>query len=144
MLLSHGGLDPSVGDFKGRGPLHKAVRRNYLDIMKFFREQRSPPNIRDKAQYTPLHYAVTRKPETLQMLLTFTGIDVNARNKDGDTALHLAALKGCVATSRILLATPGVNPQLRAVLSGCIRVEFHLVACDGETLFSHFEQSTGC
>jgi ankyrin repeat protein len=114
ILLSQPDIDAACGDFKGRCPLHRAVRRNCAEIMQLFRERASPANVRDHLQCTPLHYAVTRRPETLRMLLTFQGIDVNAQNRDGDTPLHIAALKGCVEQSRILLGTPGVNPHLRS------------------------------
>jgi ankyrin repeat protein len=139
ILLSHPNIDSTVGDFKGRSPLHRAVRRNYTEIMQLFRERGSTANIRDKAQWTPLHHAVLRKPETLQLLLSFQGIDYNARNKEGETPLHIAALRGCVMTSRILLATPGVNPQLRAVLSKYLGVAFLLVEWNCKTICTHFK-----
>jgi ankyrin repeat protein len=144
MLLSQPDIDPARGDYKGRCPLHRAVRRNCMEIMQLFRERASPPNVRDHLKYTPLHYAVTRRPETLRMLLTFQGIDVNVQNQDGDTPLHIAALKGCVEQSRILLGTIGVNPHLRSVFLVFLEAAFPFFFCNSKTIFTYFKQSTDC
>lgn len=41
------------------------------------------------------------------------GINVNVRDKNGDTSLHLAALRGHVDTMTALLDTPGCDPNLK-------------------------------
>ena len=51
-------------------------------------------------------------PETLRRLIA-AGADVNLQDKDGRTALHLAAKRGYSNAVKSLLAAPGVELRLR-------------------------------
>ena len=63
------------------------------------------------------------RAEMVALLLSQPGIDVNAKDDQGNTAFHVACCKGNVAILRLLLAAPGLlhnernNPILRAIKS---------------------------
>jgi hypothetical protein len=67
---------------------------------------------------TPLHLLANRAPDKAKLAasvidrLINAGIDVNATNGDGDTALHLCALSGNEPLARSLLGAPDVQPSI--------------------------------
>jgi ankyrin repeat protein len=110
MLAS--GLDTSIKDGKGWTVLHAAAWHRKHDIIRKLLTARSELNVdvRTDAGLTPLHLACTRNPdypllsdditasETAQLLVD-RGASVNAKTRDGQTAVTLAIasmLKGCV------------------------------------------------
>lgn len=71
------------------------------------------------ARTTILHLAVQcAEPLVVEHILATarstagTNIDVDARDRDGNTPLHLASMMGRIATVRLLLEQPGVNDSL--------------------------------
>jgi ankyrin repeat protein len=59
-----------------------------------------------------LLHAAARDPEIAAAVLTRGGIDVNARDCSGETALHKAAFAGEAMVVKMLLAQPGMDPNI--------------------------------
>ncbi|KAF2838814.1 ankyrin, partial [Patellaria atrata CBS 101060] len=51
--------------------------------------------------------------EVVKVLLATNAIDINARDHDGNTSLHRAALCGCPGVVELLLAMAGVDVNAR-------------------------------
>ncbi|GHU11611.1 hypothetical protein FACS189449_03430 [Alphaproteobacteria bacterium] len=60
-----------------------------------------------------LHEAVRNHQSDVVKNLIADGVDVNARNKHGETALHRAVIEGDVKTVLRLLAAPNINVNAR-------------------------------
>ncbi|KAM0946495.1 putative ankyrin repeat-containing domain, PGG domain, ankyrin repeat-containing domain superfamily [Dioscorea sansibarensis] len=88
--------DPGLGmrtDKKGQAAIHMAVKGNNVEmIMELLKPDPSLViNLQDNKGNTPLHIATRKgRPEVLRALLSVEGIDVNAVNRTGETALGIA------------------------------------------------------
>ncbi|XP_023236380.1 ankyrin-3-like [Centruroides sculpturatus] len=99
-------------------------------------------DVRDRSQYTLLHYAAKKNAGQVMKKLLEKGCDPNARDRDGDTSLHIAAGRGLVQVTSILLKHPktdknmqnfgGYTPLMCAVDSGFLKTVQLLTAakCD--------------
>lgn len=68
------------------------------------------PNVRDSEENTPLMLAIRLNEfDFVKRFLAVPGIDVNAKNTIGWTALHLASEKGDVETLKALLENPEID-----------------------------------
>jgi ankyrin repeat protein len=68
------------------------------------------PTVRDAYGWTPLMRAVDRRrADVVRLLLDTPGIDLDLRQEDGATALHIAAAAGNLEIVRLLVAN-GANP----------------------------------
>jgi hypothetical protein len=91
------------------GALGAAIRSGNLDLVKRHLAQwpdLSKPDTEDNGNHA-LHLAAglpNERSEALQLLLRTPGVDVNCRNRDGATALHLAVYRGHLASARMLVA----------------------------------------
>lgn len=76
-------------------PLHESSRRGNIKFLKECLMNGVSPNSLDKSGATPLFWAChSGYDEVVKLLLSIKNIDLNNRNKMGDTALHAAAWKG--------------------------------------------------
>jgi serine/threonine protein kinase len=80
-------------DEKGQCCFHAAVREGHLIIIEYIvRLRHSRKNIRDEDRNTPLIAAVRHgQPRIVGFLVQVQGVDVNAQNKYGYTALHMVS-----------------------------------------------------
>uniref|UniRef100_A0A0K0DSU0 Osteoclast-stimulating factor 1 n=1 Tax=Strongyloides stercoralis TaxID=6248 RepID=A0A0K0DSU0_STRER len=76
-------------------PLHESSRRGNVKFLKDCLANGVSPNSLDKSGATPLFWAChSGYDEIVELLLSIKNIDLNNKNKMGDTALHAAAWKG--------------------------------------------------
>ncbi|CAL7951942.1 unnamed protein product [Xylocopa violacea] len=100
----------NVQNSLGKTPLHYAVLQNQPEITNGLLMLGADPNRTDEYGFSPLHAAV-RIPEAgvcVDALLSQNGIDIEARNDAGWTALHLAAEAGSY-DAVYLLVRAGAN-----------------------------------
>ena len=122
-LLLDSGADPNFADSDGETPLMSGEGFIYREpwgvsshvITKELLTRGANPNVHSKAGTTPLILAAGQPnhddPSFLQELID-AGADVNAADKDGQTALMAASEKGHVAKVRLLLEN-GANVYAR-------------------------------
>jgi ankyrin repeat protein len=88
------------------GDIHEAVKAGDLAKVKSMLK-RNPELVysnRDYRGYTPLHYAAEGHIDVAKFLLA-NGADINAMNRRGETALHVAAGAGSKDVVALLLAS---------------------------------------
>ena len=106
-LLCHNGADTNVRSRNGMNPLHAAARSgNFKVARKFIEYDPAYIHARDKAGWTPLHWAPTGHNfddgSVLRLLLEH-GADINAQTLQGSTPLLLAAMYRAPGVVRLLL-----------------------------------------
>ncbi|MEG5045844.1 ankyrin repeat domain-containing protein [Microcoleus sp. B4-C1] len=106
---------------KSTALLHNAAHIGFKELVQQLIKDGANVAIRDDYRRTPLHYATTKEVAALLML------DVNARDKSGNTPLHLAVDRGSQDIAELLIANgAGVNvrnengqtPLYRAIAIG--------------------------
>ncbi|XP_075247053.1 uncharacterized protein LOC142340364 [Convolutriloba macropyga] len=103
-------------DAKGRLPIHAAAfNDSYESLMKFLCSFEEPQqlelmvNCKDMCGNSPLMLAaLAGKANAIQLLTEVEYCDLDVRNEDGDTALHLACAQGHATCAELLLP---VSPQ---------------------------------
>lgn len=95
----------SLRDDDDRLPIHWAVAYNHLPIVELLVQSKSfDPDAADGSGWTPLMMACSRKEaDAIVNLLISKDADVNAKNTNGQTALHFCASKNNLDVARVLL-----------------------------------------
>lgn len=109
LAMLKGGLDPNVRNESGNTPLIIAASLGDVDAVRNFLAYRADPNAANKDGNTPLIYAARyNHPQIIYELMRsyslLAPVDVNLRNKRGETALYLAASRGYEEAVKRLLA----------------------------------------
>ncbi|KAI9728581.1 MAG: Glycerophosphocholine phosphodiesterase [Cirrosporium novae-zelandiae] len=107
------GIDgPAWQDFEGWAPLHLSVMGNHplttkalLDAERDAGAQRSSDTSRKNKSKTSAVLALATKVNSTEIvkLLVDAGVEINYRDEQGETALHIAARFGCTECASILL-----------------------------------------
>ncbi|EGF33554.1 tankyrase, TRF1-interacting ankyrin-ADP-ribose polymerase-like protein [Oxalobacteraceae bacterium IMCC9480] len=104
---------PLIRDTAGKTILHRAAAQNNLPLLRAWCQVRLATNLRDNYGQTPLMDAAEHdRSESIELLLGQRGTDLNATDRDGLTALHLATASGSVAAAGMLLRH-GADPYVR-------------------------------
>jgi ankyrin repeat protein len=89
--------DANLRDYRGFTPLHKACRGANLECVELLiGVGGAEVNAEDNDQRTPLHTAISKSDASLDVIeaLIARRADINATDRYGFTALHLAAMDG--------------------------------------------------
>lgn len=106
------------------GPMRKLIHDLYLDCMLSGDEkidtikeliQQTGVNAHLCCDWSPLHVAVIYNHNDLvRFLLKQEGLDVNAQDQEGNTALHFACETGNAQVVKLLLKRPEIDCNIRA------------------------------
>ncbi|XP_052094483.1 ankyrin repeat and SOCS box protein 8-like [Mytilus californianus] len=98
----------------GYTALHHAAREGHTDSVNILLKYGANTEVRDKVEHrTPLHCATARnKTECMDMLITEGGAFIDARDKNNNTALHIAVSVGNV-NDVMLLVNRGADKNLK-------------------------------
>lgn len=107
------GLDPNARDDAGYTPLIAASRAGNVPMIRLLRSHGADPNLRDAAvnSWPPLLHAIHKAQPAAVAALLDAGADPNSTERDGSTALMMAAGYGYTNIVKLLLAR-GANPQI--------------------------------
>ncbi|XP_062587167.1 rabankyrin-5-like isoform X2 [Saccostrea cucullata] len=93
-------------DNKGYNFLHTAIQKSDIESVLFLMSVQANVNspTQDSKKLMPLHLAVMAGSEMIVRNLLLAGADINARTRQDETSLHLAAEKDHAAICSILLS----------------------------------------
>ncbi len=105
VILEHGAtVDLKDKSRFGNTALDAAVSANHTDVVRILLAAGANPNVRDSADYTPLHKAAANgNAEVVRMLLDH-GAETAAARKGGGTPLEEALAKGHAGIADLLQA----------------------------------------
>ena len=117
--LQRGG-DPNKISERGRTALHAAASRGYQEVVAVLLEHPGvdPNVVTEDNAWSSLHFAVSgwsrSRYKMVALLLQQPGIEVNLPDDDGQTPLHLAAIRGTrPELVELLLKQSGININAR-------------------------------
>ncbi len=106
------GADPQTRDSNGcPTPVFIAAKSDGAELLEALIECGASPDVRDFDRRTPLMTAIQERKSNAARFLANASIDLDARDPDGDSALHYAALKDNLEAARILVDR-GADPTL--------------------------------
>jgi ankyrin repeat protein len=113
-LLKYG-ADPNIVDYGGVTPLMLACSGPYEGIALALLLGGASADVVDHDETTALHIAVmyTELGRFVQLLLTRDGLDIGSKDRDGDTALHVAAGHDNLFYVKWLLAADGTLANIQ-------------------------------
>ena len=116
-LLLQAGADPNETDNRGATPLMYAAQGGYLESVKELIKAGSDPKRLNREKSTILFYTADCRGNenecvTVAKLMLDAGIDVNAQDEDGDTALIVAAKRHYKALQDLFLGA-GADPKVK-------------------------------
>ena len=128
-------LDINLPDERGNCHLHIAAFKGHVECVKILLANRANVNARDTFRNTPLHFAAKYNHiETSEVLSKAQGVDFDAINEKGGTALNIAAFEGHEELVRVLLKN-GVKANIINQMEAPYKYQaLHLAARSG-----HFE-----
>lgn len=111
-LIAAGANVNAIGGFDWTALMVASVKGHVLAARQLLASG-ADPNLRDVYGWTPLMRAVyEERTEVVQALMEQSDVDLDARNEQGATALHLAAVKGNESLARALLLA-GASPVIQ-------------------------------
>lgn len=121
-ILKCHNFQPIVSSFNYEGltPFHIAIAENSLDCFKLMKSYIFDPNTKEKKTgKSLLHYAVKFQPSFVTELLNVAKIDVDIKDFEGNTPLHIACTTENTNVVELLLQA-GANPLLKNFKQKCI------------------------
>ena len=135
-----------------QNPLHTAIKKSHLRIVKCLLGKPGMLESKDFELNRPLHYAIWRGVTMVKAVLAHQP-DLQAENRQGETALHLAAGLGDEAVCEALLTAGaladvedefGDTPLHSAARKGAMGVCQRLVKAGADVTRANFCQRTAC
>ena len=113
-LLSYKNININNASKAGFTPLYAASEKGAANIVQLLLEQRKLDATIYMCNYSALHIACQKKhTEIVKLLVTHRPELVNMKaKKNGNTALHIAALYNGIEEAKILLQTPDIDINL--------------------------------
>lgn len=103
VILEHGAtVDLKDKSFNANTALDAAVAANHADVVRILLAAGASPNVRDSAEYTPLHKAAANGNADIVRMLLEKGADAAAMRKGEGTPMDEARAKGHPEIATIL------------------------------------------
>ncbi|XP_041471085.1 uncharacterized protein LOC121420494 isoform X1 [Lytechinus variegatus] len=154
-LVQLAGKSVDIFNFMQQTPLHLACIMKDCDIIKLLMEAGANPNEADRNGQTAAHHACKNNTERcLGTLLKYTEVDVNLniRNYEGYTPLHLAAMVGNPTLVTMLLekgadinskdSKNGWTPLFHAVTNQDTKLVHNLLSSGAEVNIQSYSGNT--
>ena len=112
LFLLNSGENVNIRDANGNTALHIAVANNNYDMVDILLTFGANPNLINNNGETALHMAINSgNAEIIANIVTYQYLHIDARDDDGNTALHIAAARGFFPAAMILINS-GANIHL--------------------------------
>ena len=118
-LLKAGEVEINDWDINGVTALHLSVLCKNVEYVKMLLEYGGDPDLHDNVDigyWTPLHRAAEQGSIPMLKELLAGGANINARNKLGQTALHIAVRSRNVEMSKFLISQEA-DMEIRDIMS---------------------------